>query len=269
MRVLVNGSPNGTIAADDRGFTLGDGLFETISVAAGEPLLWQRHIERLVEGCGILRLPRPDRERLLGECRRVIGNDRHGTLRITWTRGPGPRGYAPPTEPRPTRVVSFHPGEAAPRRPQPIHLRTCQLRMAAWSSLAGAKHLNRLEQVVARAEWTDPDIDDGLVYDRNDRLVETTASNVFLVRDGVIRTPDLTGRGIAGIMRSCVIEAATALGIPVEATDLGTQEVTAAEEMFVSNSTGGVRPVDRLDDRGLAAPGPVTTRIIDTLAGYW
>lgn len=269
MRVLVNGSPNGTIAPDDRGFTVGDGLFETIAVAAGEPLLWHRHMVRLQHGCAILGLPRPDHERLLGECRRLIGNDRHGALRITWTRGPGPRGYAPPPEPRPTRVVAFDPTEPTPQRPKPVHIRTCALRLASYSALAGAKHLGRLEQVLARAEWRDPGIAEGLVYDRDGCLVEATSSNVFLVSAGVLRTPELTGRGIAGIMRACVIEAAEANGISVDAADLDITDVDAADEIFITNSIAGVRPVARVDDRRLDAPGAVTDRIVNVLADYW
>jgi len=256
---LVNGRSDDCVDVRDRGFMLGDGLFETIAVRNGTPRFWQAHMDRLVDGAMRLGLPAPVPGTLADEAERVVAG-RDGTLRITWTRGPGPRGYAVRGEPTPSRVLAFYPGRPAPR-PRPLRLRWCTTRLAIQPLLAGLKHLNRLEQVLARAEWTDDAIDEGIVCAHDGRVVECVAANLFLVRDGTVMTPDLSECGVAGVVRREVLVVARGLGHETRIVRIEATDVESADEVFVTNATLGVAAVGQVGARTLDAPGPVTARL--------
>lgn len=266
--VLVNGSPDERIEAGDRGFTLGDGVFETIAVRGGQPLRWPAHLERLAIGCRRLYLPVPDPDELGRDRDRVIAPGSSGVLRITVSRGSAGRGYAlPPAGTEPTRVVAFSPLAGGLPAATPIAVRTCGLRLAVQPALAGIKHLNRLEQILARAEWSDPAIEEGLLYDKDGALIEATASNVFLVRAGQLATPRLDRCGVAGVLRAGVLAAAAELGIDCTIGRLGRDDVVQADEVFVANSLFAIRPVRAVDDRMFAAPGRVTRSLAGRIDG--
>lgn len=262
--IVVDGHREDRVAALDRGFTLGDGLFETLAVRAGVPRFWSAHMERLCEGCRRLALPQPPQAALADDAAAVCADAADGTLRITWTRGVGARGYAPPAAPVPTRVVAFHPGPVRP--PRPLALRWCDTRLALQPALAGVKHLNRLEQVLARAEWSDPGIDEGIMRAGDGRVVACVAANLFLVADGVLVTPDLGECGVAGTTRRRVLSAAAALGLEAAVRRVEVREVESADELFVTSAVLGVAPVATLAERRLHAPGPVTRRVTAAIA---
>jgi 4-amino-4-deoxychorismate lyase len=251
---LVNGVPDGRIAPNDRGFTLGDGVFETIAVVAGTPCHWQTHLQRLVRGCERLGLPTPAARVLAEEARSAItdasdAGDADGVLRITLSRGPGGRGYARPAMLEPTRVVSFTALIDGLPTGRAVAVRTCDLRLALQPRLAGIKHLGRLEQILARAEWTDDGIAEGLMYDTDGFLVEATAANVFLVQDETLRTPRLDRCGVAGIRRSCVLAAAERIGLPVEIGRITAADLDRADEVFLTSSVAGIRRITCIDGR--------------------
>lgn len=263
--ILVNGIATDRASVLDRGLALGDGLFETVAVRDGRPRHWAEHGERLADGCRRLGLPLPDLEQLRAEAERARGTDADGTLRITWTRGPGPRGYAPPARPQPTRVVAWFPGlPATPGRP--LALRWCDTRLGENPALAGLKHLNRLEQVLARAEWDDPAIDEGVMCSSSGEVIECTSSNLFLVQAGRLRTPALERCGVAGVVRRRVLALATEAAIPVAVEPLSPDDVRAADELFVTSATRGIAAVGRLGELAWTAPGPCTRRLQQALA---
>lgn len=268
-RILVNGEAEGRIPSNDRGFTLGDGLFETIAVVEGRPALWQQHMERLATGCRRLGIPQPDSAVLAREAATLIGDDLHGTLRLTWTRGPAPPGYVVPDPALPTRVLAFHPRTPAAGPSPALVLRTCDLRLGAQPALAGIKHLNRLEQVLARAEWSGDRFDDGLLLDQQDRVIEATASNLFAVMNGILVTPPLTECGVAGIMRATVLDAAARSGVPVAVEPIYPVDLGNADEVFLTNCIRGIRAVRQIDTHRYTAPGPLTRRMTELLQGYW
>ena len=259
-RVLVNGVDQGAVDPADRGLTLGDGVFETVAIRDGHVLRWRTHLQRLARGCKCLGLPAPDDEALTAEASAVVPAGATGVLRITWSRGPGGHGYAPPAQQNPTRILQFRELDTVATVSAPITVRTCALRLGVQPALAGIKHTSRVEQVLARAEWSDPGIAEGLLYDRDDRLVEATASNVFLVQDGELRTPRLDACGVAGVMRSSVLAAAQRMQIGVRIERLYADDIAAADEIFLTNCVAGIRPVGQVDDRGLA-PGRITAQL--------
>lgn len=251
-RVLVNGVARAGIAASDRGLLYGDGLFETILFVRGAAPLWARHMRRLEHGCASLLLPAPDAHALAAETARVVEGMPRAVVRITLTRGSGARGYAPPENMDATRIAAAFDPPLIPSDwyVRGIRVRFGELRLAAQPRLAGIKHLNRLEQVLARAEWNDPDIVEALLFDEADRLVGATAANVFVASGGKLVTPALERCGVAGVAREEILAHAD-----VEVREIGREELMEADEIFLSSSVRGILPVRQLDGRGFA-PGP-------------
>ena len=256
LQALVNGSPGRSIDITDRGLHYGDGLFETVALRAGHPCLWSAHRDRLFRGADRLGIPRPRADALAADLAALVaacdgpGDSAYldGVLRISLTRGQGSRGYRVPDEPVPTRIVAIYRGTAPRKTPAPAVLTLCRTRLASTPLLAGLKHLNRLEQVMARAEWNDDAILDGIMTDERGHAICGTMTNLFAVTDGRIRTPSLERCGVAGTVRALVLREASALGIAVEVTDLDVDDLKAAHGLFVTNALLGPVPVNRFAD---------------------
>jgi 4-amino-4-deoxychorismate lyase len=251
---LVDGRPADIVAADDRGLSYGDGLFETIRFVDGAAPLWARHMQRLAHGCERLRLPLPDPALLWREAQATTQGMARAVLRITLTRGTGERGYAMPPSPRPTRIVASFPMPAldAAAYADGVRLHLCATRLAEQPALAGLKHLNRLEQVLARAEWDDPAIAEGLMCDMHGRAISAVSANLFAVIGGVPATPSLARCGVAGVGRAEVLAA-----LPrAQVRDLPLEECLRASELFLVSSVRGIVPVQAVGDN-VYGPGPV------------
>lgn len=178
LRILRGGRGVDRVAADDRGLAYGDGLFETLLVHEGRAVWWDAHWRRLRWGAERLRIALPDERVVAAEASDLIEGMTHGVLKCVLTRGSGGRGYAPPAEAEPMLVLSLHaPPAATPS--QGLEVRWCDTRLALQPALAGIKHLNRLEQVMARMEWNAPSIHEGLMLDTDERVICATAGNVF------------------------------------------------------------------------------------------
>ena len=255
------------VSSRDRGLLYGDGVFETIAVHAGEPRFWSGHLQRLAAGCARLGLPLPDEGVLRGEAAALLAGHDAAVLKIIVTRGTGGRGYQPPDNAQPTRIVQRHPLPSWPPAyaASGVRARLCSTLLGSNPQLAGIKHLNRLEQVLARQEWRDPDINEGLLRDRDGHVIEGTMSNLFAVTGNTLVTPDLTACGVAGIMRSVVLEQAGRLGIATAVKPLPLAEVQQADELFLTNSLIGIWPVIELDNMAWQA-GAVTRRLQECLA---
>lgn len=248
MRALINGVEADCVSVADRGLHYGDGLFETVAVRDGGLCLWRAHFNRLFNGARRFGIPCPPREMLLDECRRLIGNDSPGVLKIVLTRGSGGRGYRPPANPHPTRIVSLHPWPDYPLdwADRGVAVTLCRTPLGENPVLAGHKHLNRLEQVLARAEWRDPQIAEGIMQDGRGRVIGGTMSNLFLVSDGRLYTPRLDTCGIAGTARALVLRLAGEHDLEVTQTDVAHADLIAADGLFLTNALIGVWPVRRL-----------------------
>lgn len=257
-RTLVDGVPLSTVSVLDRGLCYGDGLFESIRFVGSEAPLWSRHMQRLADSCRRLLLPVPSSDTLLDEARAVVRGWASSTVRIAVTRGVGERGYRLPSSPRPMRVVA---GFAAPVvSPQNyrdgIRMRLCGLRLGEQPLLAGIKHLNRLEQVLARAEWSDPAIAEGVLCDAGGRVISATMANIFAMVDGVLITPAVDRCGVAGVGRAEVLATCPQAMVG----ELMLDALHQASEVFLSSSVRGILPVHALDDRHYA-PGTLTRQL--------
>lgn len=248
---LLNGECRHCIDVSDRGFQYGDGLFETIEVLNGKPLFLQQHLQRLVHGCERLLIPPPDLALLETEAGQLCADVDRAVLKLIVTRGSGGRGYRQPDSIVPTRLLSLHPFPEYPDHFQSdgVVVRFCQQRLSINPSLAGIKHMNRLEQILARAEWRDDGIQEGLMLDYQGHVVEGTMSNLFFVKEDVLHTPALNSCGIAGIVRKMVIHSALRNNIVVLEQQFDESSVLSAEEVFVTNSVIGIWPVKQLGEK--------------------
>ena len=258
--VWVDGRPSSEVSALDRGLHFGEGLFETIACPHRSPRFLELHLERLAAGCTRLGLEAPAAAALGSEVRQLAAQGERGIIKVLVTRGEAvARGYALTGGEQPTRITLRYPWpEEDPALSRDgVRVRLARTRLAENPALAGLKHCNRLEQVLARAEWSDPAIAEALMYSSSGALISGTMSNVFIVRDARLSTPRLDRCGVAGIMRRLVLTAAAQESIAAEERTLGTEDLGAAQELFLTNALIGVRPVRELEGRTLSI-GPVT-----------
>ena len=243
----LDGVEVGNQAPLDRGLEFGDGLFETIAILGGRPRLLERHLARLGAGCARLGIAPPPLPALGAELSHAAATAGAGLVKLIVTRGDGGHGYAPSAG-APHRHVLALPARLRPESwaAQGVAARLCTTRLAEQPLLAGLKHLNRLEQVLARAEWTDPAIAEGLMLDVQGRLVCGTMTNVFIVLGEELVTPALGRAGVAGVMRAALIEAFRTAGTRVIERDVDPSELAAARELFLTNALIGAWPVRRL-----------------------
>lgn len=256
---LIDGAPGDAVQVMDRGLAYGDGVFRTLAASGGVPEFWPQHMAKLAEDCAALGVAAPDAAALAADARRLLAGADKAVLKIIVTRGVGGRGYKPPQLAAPTRIVlrAAFPAYTPEMAEQGVVLRLCDTRLGLQPKLAGVKHLNRLEQVLAREEWSDPDIADGLMLDSDGRPVEGVMTNLFVVKGGETATPDLARCGVAGVMRGLLLSSA-------RVKDMTLDEVRAADELFLTNSLIGLWPVRRFDGKDYAV-GPVTKRWAATL----
>ncbi|HEY0289715.1 MAG TPA: aminodeoxychorismate lyase [Pseudomonas sp.] len=257
----VDGSPADALCVKDRGLAYGDGLFETILVKSGQPLLFERHLQRLASGGQRLTLAL-DLAIIRRECMAFAQQMGEGVMKLIVTRGDGQRGYAPTPDAPPRRVLQ---GSLLPAYPERnaehgIRLFSCQTRLAEQPLLAGLKHLNRLEQVIARGEWQDAEHAEGLMRDTSGRIIEAVYSNLFLVKDNMLQTADLSRCGVAGVMRAELLVQAQAAGICVKVVDLQMADLEQADEVFVCNSVYGIWPVCAFERQNWLV-GPLTRKL--------
>jgi len=247
--MLINGRVTDLVDAHDRGLAYGDGVFRTLRTQDGQPLWWRDHYAKLQADCAALMLTCPDEAGLHAEICQVAAMG-EGIVKIVLTRGAGARGYARTPGQALTRIVFSAPlpAHAQTDAPDAITARWCALQLARQPRLAGVKHLNRLENVLARAEWTDPSILEGLLCDDRGAVIGGVMSNLLLIREGELFTPDLGECGVAGVTRARVLRAAPRLGIPVHVRRLPPAAILAADEVMICNSVIGVRRVARLDE---------------------
>jgi 4-amino-4-deoxychorismate lyase len=265
--ILINGVETGHITVNDRGFQYGDGLFETIEVIAGQPVFLEQHLFRLSTDCSKLNIPNPDIKQLTDEIHSVCKQTQKAVLKIIITRGVGGRGYRQPETIQPTRVISLHPFPEYPSTyaEQGINARFCETRLGLNPVLAAIKHLNRLEQIIARAEWDDPAIQEGIMLDINNHVIEGTMTNLFYVKDSIIYTASLGLSGVAGIVRGVIKGLVTENNLTLIERDYGKEELLAADEVFVCNSIIGIWPVKQIGNISFAV-GNITSQLQNWLA---
>jgi len=242
-RILVGDRIVDRIDPADRGLAYGDGVFETLRVAAARLIWWEAHWARLGRGVARLGIALPDAALIRRNIDALIAGQAEGVLKLILTHGAGGRGYAPPVEPQPTLILSLH--DMPPPIPAAgVLVHRCETRLAIQPQLAGIKHCNRLEQVLARAEWNDDEIHEGLMRDSEGFVVCATAANLFVLREGRWRTPPVDRCGVAGVCREWLLAHADA-----DERRLTVEDVESADAVFLCNSVRGILPVAALGER--------------------
>ena len=247
----VNGTQGNLIGIRDRGLLYGDGVFRTLLAANGQAQHWPLHYQKLQHDCAALGIPCPDVALLSAQLNDLLAQHPDGVVKLIVTRGQGQRGYAPPTRPVPTTIWDISPLPDYPPgcTTRGIKARLCNLRLSHQPRLAGIKHLNRLENVLAAAEWDNAEVAEGLLLDADGNVIEGTRSNLFLVSQGCLITPDLSRCGVAGVQRERVMAWAALHNMPLQVRDVGLDEVMRADELFVVNSIIGLWPIRELEQR--------------------
>jgi len=267
-----------TVSSQDRGLLYGDGLFETIRFRSGRLLLWEPHRQRLLSGCDALGIDLEPAylDSLIPE---VIasGPSTDCILKVIVTRGTGGRGYSPPSPNLPTVLFQWHAlaPDIVSNSKNGIDVIFCRHPLSVNPVTAGIKHLNRLDQVLASRELLDcalhtPTVREGLMLDVDSNLIEGTRSNVFVVLDNQLCTPELTRCGVDGVMRNRLIELFASKGIEVVVRTIQHRELTQGSEAFLCNSVFGVWPILRLIDAGdLEEPHEFRATTIARMAQQW
>jgi 4-amino-4-deoxychorismate lyase len=256
--VYIDGQASAVLAVTDRATQYGDGLFETMHWRAGQLLRLDKHLNRLQRGCRVLSIPF-DQVQITRQLDIFLAALAHSTsqqelvVKLIISRGSGGRGYTPSADPVTRTIISSHPMPArlGEFREQGIDSILCAHRLSNNPLLAGIKHLNRLDQVLGSAELQRVSgqlsaLSEGLMLDQQGHVVEGTRSNLFLIRNDELLTPELDQAGVAGIMRHYVLGIAGDRQWPVIINRILPQDLASVDSAFICNSILGVLPLRRL-----------------------
>ena len=263
--VLINGEPRETLSVLDRGLQYGDGLFETIRIVDGRCQYWDEHVDRLELGCEKLGIQFPGRVDLGKDADSLIQPSQMGVLKIIVTRGVSERGFRINPKNPPNRVVLLVSQSQYPAKyySEGVELVLCKQRLGNSPQLAGIKHLNRLEQVLARREWDD-EYQEGLLLDQFGRVAEGTMSNVFIVEGQCLITPELETCGVHGVIREQIIKKVDTWSVKIKRENFTKQRLLEADAVFMTNSIFGVWPVRSFEKRSWK-PHPLIPCLLATL----
>ena len=264
-KILINGEAIETINITDRGLQYGDGLFETMAVRNGKICLWEDHWLRLTLGCKKLSINLPNKDVLEKEISSLCKNENKPlfVIKLIVTRGQGERGYVFTGEQNTTQILSIHPWPDHPESSQVkgVAVRYCETTLSENKYLSEIKHLNRLEQVLARNEWDTDEFQEGLMLTRQGHVIDGTMSNVFAVKDNRVFTPNLSMCGVSGVMRKHVINIAKEKGFEVYEKDFNKVELEMADELFLTNSLFGIWPIRLIAKTRYTKIGVITKQL--------
>lgn len=268
MKVFLNGrflpEEQASVSITDRGFLYGDGLFETVRVSRAQPFRWHQHWKRLFWGARFLEIPIPYTEsetlRIVRQLLEINESD-EAILRLTLTRGPGPRGYSPSHAHSPTVLIATHPApETTGDNIGPWKLATSSLRVHHHDPLIQLKTCNKLLNIMARAEAESRGVHDALLLNQDGTVTETTRANLFWVKNGTVGTPPLGAGLLPGITRDLVLGLCHRLDLTVVEKSIGLRELTRADSIFVTLSSYGLVEISHLDEATFV-PSPILNRL--------
>lgn len=259
--ILVDGQAAQALDLHDRSIHYGDGHFTTLVCSHARPLLLPQHLQRLQQACRALAMPLPDNGTLTTEIQQLCHGQEAAVIKVILSRGVGGQGYRPDPKAPLRRIVMRKPWPAGrgELREQGVAVGYCRTPLGLNPTLAGLKHLNRLEQVQAGLELQ-PHWQEGLMCDLNGQVVEGTMSNLFLIREGKLITPLLEQCGVKGVMRAQILRIAAELDLEVVEQALQRSDIAQADELFLSNCVNGIWPIRELDGQARSI-GAITRRL--------
>lgn len=258
--IIINGQQGDSIHVMDRSFMYGDGVFRTMRMREGHINAWHAQYQKLASDCQALDILCPARSTLEQEIKLLAQDTSDCVVKIVVSRGEGGRGYGVTDSVSPNRVVLTAPYPAYPTQfwHEGVRLHVCEMRMCHQPRLAGIKHLNRLENVLARMEWNDPEIADGVMSDVDGWVIEGTMANLFMRHGKTLATPDLSACGVAGLQRDRILALAPQCGLTAEIGQYTLQTLLTADEVFLCNSVIGVWPVRQIGAKTIALGATAT-----------
>lgn len=262
---LHDGARCADATATSRAFHYGDGVFRTLLWSQGRAADWDLHVDKLAADCAVLALQMPDAGMLAAEVARVVGSASAATVKIIVARKPVERGYRPAGTGSERWVIASTPPRPNPRAYRHgVVLAASPVIVSEQPLLAGLKHLNRLDQVLASRAWPDG-VDELLMCDAGGHVVGGTRTNLFCVIGSTVLTPRLDRCGVAGIMRRKILECSRSMGVPTQLVQLSLSDLTRVDEAFVCNALVGLWPVRAFNEHCWSAPGPVTRQLMRAL----
>ena len=275
MKIYIDGQlldeANARISVFDHGLLYGDGVFEGIRFYNRRVFRLEEHIRRLYDSARsiLLNIPMTPEEMtaaVLETCR--VNELTDGYIRLVITRGTGPLGLSPYKCPKPSVIIiacsiQLYPDEAYTNG---LIMATCATRRPHHDTLSPqVKSLNYLNNVMAKVEAIQAGAEEGIMLNERGLVAECTGDNVFIIRDGVIKTPPISAGALDGITRGVVFEIAAELGITIRETDISRHDIYTADECFLTGTAAEALPAVKLDQRpiGTGKPGPVTARVIE------
>lgn len=266
LAAWIDGERGDVVSADDRGLQYGDGLFETILLRQGRPRFLALHLERLALGCRRLHIPVAFENELRTEIDAATAlAPPLAILKVMVTRGDSlRRGYAPEGGETPRRILALFGCETLAGWEQGVDLAISSIMAADQPLLAGLKHLNRLENVLAAREARLAGTFDVLMLGADGRVVSGAMSNVFVVCGTKVQTPRVDRAGVAGVTRAVVLRECARLGLEPVQREIGLDELRHAEEAFITNARIGVVPVRRVGEH-VVRMSTITRRIAEHL----
>lgn len=264
MGALFNGQAGGDWALS-RGLHYGDGVFRTILAWDAQLVDWDRQMDKLSADCAVLDLEMPDRALLRAESIQLVAGQARAVLKIIVMRKAGGRGYRADARSA-DRLLLGYPAPKFEARCWDAGIETFSpaLRLATQPALAGLKHLNRLEQVMASRDWPE-DADEGILCDQTGDLIGGTRSNLFWVSSGALHTPSLEGSGVSGMMRNKIIKLGETMQLATSVVRAPSAALQTADEAFICNSLIGIWPLRRFEGRVWPKPGAITLKLTDAL----
>jgi 4-amino-4-deoxychorismate lyase len=268
----IDGVPATAVPSDDRGLQYGDGVFETMAWRDGRLRFVELHLARLARGLDALAIPRPDAAQLQAELA-LACTPGDAVIKLIVTRGSSARGYAAPSLATPRCILYRQPWPVEPQAwwEAGVDVEWSPVTMGEQPALAGIKHLNRLEQVLARTALQRQSVrsaQEALLCTSAGLVICGTMTNVFAVDGHTLLTPALGRAGVAGVMRSVILREAGRLGLRTTETELPREWVAAASELFLCNARVGVWPVRSLGERRLPV-GSITRRLQQHVGSLW
>ena len=265
----INGKLTNKISVEDRAVQYGDGVFETIAVKENLMELWKEHYQRLSKGCKVLKIKCPSELFLKKEISKFVKKIKKNKfiLKIIISRGIGGRGYNPPKKEKPTRILGAYNWPDYPKVnfKKGIKMDVCKTRIATQPFLSQIKHLNRLEQIIARSEWQAKNISESIMLDFNENVIEGTMSNIFGVKKNIFYTPNIKFGGVEGIMRGVILKLLKKNKEKYVIKEITLKEFLKFDEVFVCNSIFGIWPVIKVSKKKFSF-GEKTKKIINLLS---
>jgi len=256
--VLIDGEEQEKVSVFNRNMQYGDGLFETCITSNNQILFWMYHFSRLTAGCEKLNIKKIDEDVWLRDIKKAfsLSSEKSCVVKLILSRGNSLRGYGYKDDIEPVRVVIISEMQQSLMNNE-FALEYSKSGYHSNPQLAGIKHCNRLEQVLARSYLSS---NEAIMLDEKENVISVTQGNIYFIFGNKLLTPKLDRCGVVGSRRSLILELASSLKIDTLVSNISINQVQQADEVFISNSVIGIQPIQSIESYKLGK-NPLTKKI--------